>query len=373
MIGHRAIKENNRFIMFTPYRRILALALLALFKAPPAYPEGQHELLFFVSGGPSYHHVSPDDGPEGYEIILDVDVLYSYLNGPFRVLGEFIAATDEIELERLQLGWQGGEETIGWFGRFHVPSRYWNAIYHHGQFLQTAITRPFLEEFEDDGGVLPTHATGLLFETAYKLEGTADLRAALSFGAAPIIDADELKPFDLLDPGSSNRAMADLRLAYLPDQLEESQFGLVLSWADMEVDGNHIAEQRGLRRVEQISYGVYVDWQWQPWRFLASAAPVINQLKRRANNQTDTFFTGYFQAEYEIQHDWTIFGRLEQTNNTSSSDYLELFPNSLTDRRMLGLRFDLARKHALTFEVSDAETRADDFEQYLLQWSTVFP
>ena len=359
--------------MNTQYWSSIALALIVLCIPPQVRSEGQHELLFFVSAGPSYHHVSPDDGPEGYELFVDVDVLYSYLNGPFRVLGEYIAATDELELERLQLGWQSGDESIGWLGRFHVPSRHWNAIYHHGQFLQTPITRPFLEQFEDDGGVLPTHSTGLMLETAHKLDGTADLRAAMSFGAAPVIDADELKPFDLLDPGSSNRAMVDMRLAYLPDQLEESQLGLVLSWADLEVNGNHIAEQRGLQRVEQISFGVYVDLHWQRWRFLSSAAPVINQLKRRTNNQTDSFFTGYFQAEYEIQYDWTVFGRLEQTNNTSSSDYLELFPNSLTDRRMLGLRFDLAKRHALTLEVSDAETRSDDFEQYIFQWSTVFP
>lgn len=66
----------------------LALALMALFNAPPARPEGQHELLFFLSAGPTYHDVTPDDGPEDYEFFLDADVLYSYLNGRFRLLGE---------------------------------------------------------------------------------------------------------------------------------------------------------------------------------------------------------------------------------------------------------------------------------------------
>ena len=351
-----------------------ALALIALLNTPPAWPQGQHELLLFLSAGPSYHDVSPDDGPEDYELFLDADVLYSYLNGRFRLLGEYIASTDELELERFQLGWQSGQESIGWIGRFHSPSRYWNAIYHHGQFLQTSISRPFLEQFEDDGGVMPTHSTGLLFETAHKLEDTADLRLAISAGAAPTIDNDELKPFDLLDPGSSNRAAIDMRLAWLPDQLDENQIGLILNWSELEVDGNHDAEQQGLRRVEQVSVGVYLDWRRQAWRFLSSVAPVINRMKRRAQNQTDSFLSGYFQAEYELKHDWTVFGRLEQTNNTGSSDYIGLFPHTVTDRQMLGLRFDLAREHALSLEVSRAETPADgDFEQYLLQWSAVFP
>ena len=79
------------------------LALTALFNAPQARPDGQHELLFFLSAGPSYHDVAPDDGPEDYELFLDADVLYSYLNGRFRLLGEYAASSDELELEPFDL------------------------------------------------------------------------------------------------------------------------------------------------------------------------------------------------------------------------------------------------------------------------------
>ncbi|MEA2080090.1 MAG: hypothetical protein U9P00_09575 [Pseudomonadota bacterium] len=350
------------------------LALMALFNVPQAWPDGKQGFLFFLSAGPSYHDVTPDDGPEDYEFDVDADILYSYLNGRFRLLGEYLAATEETELERFQLGWEAGQETIGWLGRFHSPSRYWNIAYHHGQYMQTSISRPVVEQFEDDGGILPTHSTGLMVETAHKLEGAADFRVTFSLGAAPIIDRNELKPFDLLDPGSSNRAAADMRLAYLPDQLGENQIGLLLNWSELEVDGSHTAEQQGLQRVKQISIGAYFDWRWQDWRFISTLTPVINRMKRQAHNQTDSFLSGYFQAEYELKHAWTLFGRLEQTNNTSSSDYLELFPHSVTDRQMLGLRFDVARQQALTLEISRAETPSDsDFEQYLLQWSAVIP
>jgi len=74
--------------MTTRYWSALALALMALFNAPQTRPEGQHELLFFLSGGPTYHDVATDDGPEDYEVFLDVDVIYSYLNGRFRLLGK---------------------------------------------------------------------------------------------------------------------------------------------------------------------------------------------------------------------------------------------------------------------------------------------
>jgi hypothetical protein len=96
-------------------------------------------------------------------------------------------------------------------------------------------------------------------------------------------------------------------------------------------------------------------------------------MRRRSSNQTDTFVSGYLQPEYTVQQDWTLFGRLEDTTNRTSSDYLELFPNSITRRQMLGLRFDFARRQALKLEVAHAETESDDFDQVLLQWSAVLP
>ncbi len=46
-------------------------------------------------------------------------------------------------------------------GRFHTSLGYWNDTFHHGGYLQTAATRPVMERFEDAGGLLPTHTTGV--------------------------------------------------------------------------------------------------------------------------------------------------------------------------------------------------------------------
>jgi len=361
--------------MMTYSRRWIpyAAALLAFFHAPLANSGGEHDFLLFLSGGPTYHMVTPYEGLEEGDIDANADVLYTYLNGRFRLLGEYNQSIHESELERLQLGWQGGDETIGWIGRFHVPSNYWNTVYHHGQYLQTSITRPFINEFEDAGGVLPTHSTGFMLETAYGLAGTAGLQAALSVGTAPVIGRDSLEPFDLLNPDSSGRAAVDMRLAYLPDSLGENQAGLLVSGASLAVDGNKLAEQQGLQRVDQLTLAAYTDWRWQDWRLLANLTAVVNRMKRQDQDQTDSFFSGYVQPEYDFGRGWTLFGRLEATSNTNSSDYLELFPDSLTDRQMLGLRFDFYRNQAITIEISHGATIADDFGQALLQWSAVFP
>ena len=372
-------ETENQMTNYSRYWIAIAVVLMTVFTATQARSEGQHELLLFLSGGPTYNEVTPDSGPDGLDFVADADVLYSYQNGRFKLLGEYVLSTDESELERLKLGWQATEETTGWLGRFHSPGRYWNSIYHHGQYLQTSISRPLIEQFEDDGGVLPTHVTGFMLETSNTLKGKAALQTTFSLGVAPVIGDNQLKPFDLLDSDSDHGAAADIRLAYLPDQLDDNQAGLIFSWADLKVDENQLAQQLGLRRVEQYVIGAYLDWRWQDWKILTSLVYVNNQDKLQTEILKDTFASGYIQAEYNLHQDWILYGRLEETSNRESSVYLKLFPNIIADRQVLGLRFDFARRQALTLELlrtiefAGDEIQTDKFGQVLLQWSTVLP
>ena len=360
-------------VTYTRYWIMFVVVLMAPFNVLQAESEGRQDLLFFLSGGPVYHQVTSEEGIQENDFIVDADILYSYLKGDFRFLAEYILSTDEAELERFQFGWQVEEESVAWLGRFHSPARYWNTAYHHGQYLQTSITRPLSEKFEDEGGILPAHITGLLFETMHKGPGVDGFQATISLGATSVIGEHELLPFDLLDASSNHRAAVDLRIAYFPDQLGENQLGLILNWSSLVVDGSSIAEQQGLQRVEQGIVGVYVDWHRQDWRILSSLTYVANQMKKQVQDQTDTFTMAYFQAEYELDQEWKIFGRVEGTDGVDNSEYLELFPSAVIEREMLGLRLDFYRNNALTLELSNVELQAIHFEQAWLQWSAVFP
>ena len=352
---------------------IFIVALMAPFNIVQAESEGEHELLFFLSGGPAYHPVTSEEGIQENDFILKADILYGYQKGDFRFLAEYILSTEESELERFQLGWQADEETIGWAGRFHSPSRYWNTAYHHGQYMQTSISRPLVEKFEDEGGVLPTHVTGLMLETMHGLQGADGFLTTISFGLTSVIGDRKLEPFDLIEPSSEHKEAVDVRLAYLPDQLGENQFGLLLSWSNLVVGDSPLAELQGLQRVEQGVIGAYADWRRQDWRILANLTYVDNQMIMQVQEQTDTFFAAYFQAEYELHQEWKIFGRVEDTYGADDSEYLKLFPNAIIERQMLGLRYDFYRNQALTIEVSNIGTQTIDLEQAWLQWSAVFP
>jgi hypothetical protein len=362
--------------MMTGYRSHclqLAVSLLVLVLSCQASSAGEHDLLFFVDVEAVHNNSTPDDGLEEYEVIPGADILYAYSNSRFRFLGEYFASTKETELERFQLGWQSGAASMAWIGRFHLPSSYWTSVFHHGRYLQTSITRPSLDEYEDDGGVLATHVSGLMIEAGHVVDDAQGFGLMFSLGAAEVFDDGELEPFDLLDPESGHKMRADLRLSYLPEDLGENQAGLLFGWADINAQDSPLAKHEGLTSIEQYRIGAYIDWRWQSWRVISTVISVINDMQQRNGSETDRFFAGYVQAEYKLGMDWTLFGRLEGTTNARSSSYLELFPHYITERQMLGSRYDFSTNQAIAVEISNAESLSDDFGQVWLQWSAVFP
>lgn len=66
-----------------------------------------------------------------------------------------------VDVERLLLQYSHNDYFKFAVGRYHTAIGYYNTAYHHSTWLQTAIGRPFLFQFEDDGGILPIHNVGI--------------------------------------------------------------------------------------------------------------------------------------------------------------------------------------------------------------------
>lgn len=81
-------------------------------------------------------------------------------------LAEMVIEADEhnhfgIEIERLLLQYKPREYFNVAVGRYHTAIGYYNTAYHHGRWLQTAVGRPNIFSFEDEGGLLPIHNVGV--------------------------------------------------------------------------------------------------------------------------------------------------------------------------------------------------------------------
>lgn len=90
----------------------------------------------------------------------------SDLSERFKFLSEIVfeAGDDNafgVDVERLLLQYSPSDYFNFAVGRYHTAIGYYNTAYHHSTWFQTALGRPFLFEFEDEGGILPIHNVGV--------------------------------------------------------------------------------------------------------------------------------------------------------------------------------------------------------------------
>ena len=90
----------------------------------------------------------------------------SDISEKFRLLSEIVFEADApsnqfgVDIERLLLQYSHNDYFNLSVGRFHTDIGFYNTAYHHSAWLQTAVGRPFLFSFEDQGGILPIHNVG---------------------------------------------------------------------------------------------------------------------------------------------------------------------------------------------------------------------
>jgi hypothetical protein len=361
-------------------RWLLTVSQLLLFASwsHQAHAESQQEILFFTSVDAFKEISGTPEGVDDSYTRPAVDVLYSFSGEKFRFLAEYFWSSRESELERMKLGWQTGDNTMLWLGRFHAPAKYWTTEYHHGQFLQTSITRPSIDEWEDESGPMPSHITGLSLEHESLRANETAIGYGFSVGMGPQFKGQQLHPFDLLDPTSGHDVAFNYRMVYRPSVLALNQFGLLTAWNEINVVSESNPDLADLDHIRQITVGLFADWNWVKWRVIANVVYFNQDMQYVDGPQNDEFVSGYVQAEYNAAEDWTIFGRTENSSGEDQSPYLRLLPAFIAHRNMLGVRWDFASFQSFTVEIADTSTQGDGLSHYhfkeaRIQWSAVFP
>jgi hypothetical protein len=79
------------------------------------------------------------------------------------------AAGFNAEVERVIIRFDQSDQLKVSFGRYHTPVNWWNTAFHHGQWLQTTISRPEMVQY--GGTFLPVHFVGALTEGAFPAGG----------------------------------------------------------------------------------------------------------------------------------------------------------------------------------------------------------
>jgi hypothetical protein len=356
-----------------------SFALLTLFSANSAFADHEHmsnEFEVFVAGEAIHGTGETRAGDD--DTWFDADVVFGLTQHQFRVFGEFYITPDERDLERLQFGFEFIPETVLWFGRFHQPGSAWNTEHHHGRYLQTAITRPYIERWEDEQGLIPQHITGALFESRRPVGPDGAVQFSAGAGAGPSVQSDALEPIDLIDsnPGKHRLSLTG-RVAYLPEYTGTSSFGLLFGHDHVATSSMFVLSALSSRNAVLSIYGIYADWNSEPWRIIGANYYVDVGFDQPTRDES--FISGYLQAERQLPHDLTMFSRVEDSARMQESNYVKLFDDNDGDidialrRQALGLRWDYVRRQALTIELSHVVSLRQRSNEIRLQWSAVIP
>jgi hypothetical protein len=313
----------------------------------------------------------PDTQVDGQ--VLQADMVLSLQKGQFKLFGEYLLSDHEGDLERFQLGWQLSNDTLIWIGRYHQPASVWNHEHHHGQYLQTSITRPDSEEWEDLGGILPQHFTGMLIESSRAVSNGWRLRTAVAGGIAPQMTDDGLEPYDLVHPDHDRHTAGyQARVSIHPNDFTETGGGILLSADTLAEVGTPSAPQLGLDHVDLRLLGVFGVYAADNWRIQGTFYHVDARLHYVSSIIDDDFSVGYLQAERRFTHDLTGFVRWEDSIGAGDSKYLQLFEQFARIRYVGGVRWDFASRQALTLQLGNSHTLTGSFSDVRLQWSAAF-
>ena len=183
---------------------------------------------FQVQGDVDYH-ASNEKGDKNTFFLGDLDPLITAkLSEKGQVLADFAITSDNpsgdgfnFDIERLYAEYDVNDYFNVQAGRFNTAIGYYNNVYHNGSYFQTTVDRPGIYDFEDNGGVLPVHFTGIAVNGDIP-SGSLNLHYVAEVGNGR--DYDLNQPAFYVSDNDDFKAV-NVELSAKPDWLPGLQFG----------------------------------------------------------------------------------------------------------------------------------------------------
>ena len=289
-----------------------------------------------------------------------------------------------VDIERLQIGYLFSDAATLWLGRFHTPYGYWNTAFHHGAQIQTSVFRPRFLDFEDLGGILPSHTLGL-WGTGKIRTGGGKFTYDWFVGNGPkIVDVNPAVlpvpavPGDyqtgVLDPniaGNDNHsALVGLNLGYdfsgMLDGLRLAGHwlnGNVNSYAGAIYGTPTVYTGDTIYNTTNLNVsGVSLVYLSNDWEIMSEYYGFNNKDKTPGSSTNGNKYksrAGYLQVGLNIGK-WTPYVRAERTILDQNDGYFSTQASGQSyARQVLGLRYNLNAKACLKFELMNSHFMAE--------------
>ena len=228
------------------------------------------------------------------------------------------------EVERLILRYDLNDYFKISFGRYHTPINYWNTAFHHGQWLQTTISRPEMVQF--GGSFIPVHFVGALAEGSTPAGGlNLNYDAGIGNGRGQIIS----RAGDFSDVNNARAWLVNLFVK--PDALYGLQAG-------GSVYRDELSPTNGFTGREWIESG-HIVWQKENPEFLAEFANIHHAYKTGIVSNSQAF---YAQVAYRLpwfNRLWKPYYRFEQIHVPQSDPLFRILVPTFSGSTV-GVRYD---------------------------------
>jgi hypothetical protein len=323
-------------------------------QAPPATEYPSLRLSGF--GDVNVATQSASEGPRGFTEGQFVLHLASALSPRVNVFGELSltpradagtgspAATGfNAEVERIIIRFDHSDRFKVSFGRYHTPINWWNTAFHHGQWLQTTISRPEMVQF--GGRFIPVHFVGALVEGSVPAGGWhIGYQGGIGNGRGNVISRAG-------DAGDNNARPAYLlNLFSKPDRAFGLQVGGSLYVDRVSSPGRPESDER-------IVAGHAV-WQHENPEAIFEIADVRHELVGGASATSNLAY--YAQLAYRLPGSarlWKPYYRFEHIDIDPADLVFTGVPN--LDGSTVGVRYDISTYVAVKTEARIRRRAAD--------------
>lgn len=286
------------------------------------------------------------------------------------VFVELVIETDEktgepvTDLERFQISYIVDDALKVRVGRFHNILGYWNTAYHHGAQLQTSVDRPAFLNFEDDGGILPTHLVGLWFSGRLKTAPATVLYGVMAGNGSRVRDG-------ALDPNNASDDDKTKAVSFMfkidPSAVEG--LGVGLSGNLSTVKGYAVTTQT--IEVRQGIFSADVTYFANNVEIIGEYYIIKDEDKFGASNDYSSS-AYYAQMGYLIGEELLPYLRYEKTSIDENDPYFSVLGTKDTETMIGGLRYNINPVSSIKAEVRGVDNGTDKFEEYAIQWAAAF-
>ncbi len=236
------------------------------------------------------------------------------------------------EVERILIRYDRSDYFKVSFGRYHTPINWWNNTYHHGQWLQTSVSRPEMTQF--GGRFIPVHFVGAMVEGSAPAGGlNLNYNFGLGNGRGSVISRGG-------DAGDENNNRAWLMNLFVkPNKIYGLQAGGSIYRDRVPVGGRSFGEW---------IQSAHIIWTKETPEFMAEFANVSHKETGARNSTNSQAF--YAQLGYRLPLDeqkWKPYYRFEYIHVPRSD---EVFRQVLSlAGSTFGMRYDIT--HFAAFKV----------------------